>query len=336
MKETSIKPEIVRRFLLGDLPEAERAALEDRFLDDAEVFEQMEDAENDLVDDYVGDRLGASERRLFESFYLAVAENRAKVETARFLRRERQNDKTEIVNAAVAESRTEKSVGFWQSIRNFFAAGAFVPAAGFAVLLFIAAGLWFAFRAQPGNDIVFTPTPAPTNMPVPPTPAPSPETNDKPAANTDQVQPTASPTIQRNSNAAPGETPPRAEPREKPQPTPPRISPPAPTTVTLALVAGLVRGEGQANKLVLPKNAGRVSLTFDLPAGKYKETEARIETVTGEKIWSGKIKQTGGRAAINLPAGLFGDEDYLLIVSGAGEDGERRDFSQIYFNSERK
>jgi hypothetical protein len=99
---------------------------------------------------------------------------------------------------------------------------------------------------------------------------------------------------------------------------------------------GLVRGAGDANKLVLPKNASQVRLTFDLPAAKYKEIEARIETVAGAQIWSGKIKQTGGRIALNLPAKLFGNEDYLLIASGVNETGERKDFAQFYFNSERK
>ena len=68
MNETFIKQETIRQYLLGDLPEAERVALEDAFLGDDQLFEQIEDAENDLVDDYVGERLGASERRLFESY----------------------------------------------------------------------------------------------------------------------------------------------------------------------------------------------------------------------------------------------------------------------------
>jgi hypothetical protein len=33
---------------------------------------------------------------------------------------------------------------------------------------------------------------------------------------------------------------------------------------------------------------------------------------------------------------LFGNEDYLLIASGTDETGERKDFAQFYFNSERK
>ncbi|HLM60655.1 MAG TPA: hypothetical protein VK308_07625, partial [Pyrinomonadaceae bacterium] len=189
MKESSIKQETIRQFLLGDLPESERAALEDSFLDDAQIFEQIEDAENDLVDDYVGARLDAPERKLFERYYLTLPENRAKVEAARVLRRELQNEKTETVNVTVAETVAEKPAGFWESIRNLFTSNALVPVAGFAVMLLIVGGLWFAFRTQPNNEIVYLPTPAPTNVPVQPTPTLSPETNRNVAENTIQVSP---------------------------------------------------------------------------------------------------------------------------------------------------
>lgn len=337
VKETSIKQETIRQFLLGALPEAERATLEDAFLGDAQIFEQIEDGENDLVDDYITGRLGALERKLFESYYLALPGNHEKVETAWVLRRELQNEKTETVNFSIAETQAEKSTNFWQSIQNFFASGALAPVAGFAVLLFIVGGLWLALRTQLNNEIVFSPTPAPINVPVQPTPPVTPEANYNVAANTNQTAPIASPTVQRNANVAPKETPRADEPKDNVKPAPRQTPPPAQSSVTLALVMGLVRGGGEANKLILPKNANQVRLTFDLPATtRYKEIETRIETVAGTQIWSGKIKQTGGRIALNLPTKLFGNEDYLLIASGADETGERKDFAQFYFNSERK
>ena len=45
---------------------------------------------------------------------------------------------------------------------------------------------------------------------------------------------------------------------------------------------------------------------------------------------------TGDRAALVLPARIFADEDYLLIVAGVNESGERRDLAEFYFNSVRK
>ena len=227
MKETSIKQETIRQFLLGDLPETERAALEDSFLDDAQIFEQIEDAENDLVDDYVGGRLGAPERKLFESYYLALPENRVKIESARVLRRELQNEKTETVNVTVAETVAEKPAGFWQSIQNFFTSNALVPVAGFAVLLFIVGVLWFAFRTQPNNEIVYSPTPTPTAVPVQPTPSVAPEANYNTPADTNQTAPVATSTVQRNANVAPKETPRADEPKENVKPTPRQTPPPA-------------------------------------------------------------------------------------------------------------
>ena len=335
MSENLIDAKTFRNYLLGDLPDAERAALEDAFLRDRQIFEQIEDAENDLVDDYAGERLSASERRLFETYYLATPEKRAKVETARVLRRERQNLRSNAGNAPVAESPAENQAAFWQKIQKFFASGMLAPAAGFAVLLFLIGGLWFAFRPSANDEIALLPTPAPTTAAsnqISPTPAP--EANFNAAENSNQTPPQVVPPVQKNANAA---TRP-AEPDNRVQPAPRQTAPASQSIVTLALVAGLVRGDGggEAIKLSLPKNADRVRLTFDLPAKKYRQIEARIETAAGEKIWSGKIKQTGGRVALVLPAKLFADEDYLLIASGIGETGERTDFAQFYFNSERK
>jgi hypothetical protein len=195
-----------------------------------------------------------------------LPENRAKVESARFLRREMQNERQEAVNVTAAETSAEKPAGFWQSIQNFFTLNALVPAAGFAVLLFIVGGLWVAFRTQPNNEIVYSPPPAPTAVPVQSTSPIAPEANYNAPANTNQTTLVASPTVQRNVNAPTKETPRADEPKGNVKPTPRQTPPPAQSSVTLALVMGLVRGGSEANKLVLPKNANQVRLTFDLPA----------------------------------------------------------------------
>jgi hypothetical protein len=316
--------EEIRRFLLGDLAEGARARLEDRFLSDAALFERVEDAENDLVDDFVAGRLGGRERARFENYYLAQTENRAKVAAARVLRGAQTGAKGE-------KSAAETS--FLQSIRGFLAAWRFAPLAGAAaVLLFVAAGSWFALRSAQTGEIAQLPTPEPTIRSSAPSPTAAPPADANFSVDLNQNAARPSPTAAPTANAAaPKETPHRIEP--KPSPVAP-----APQTITLALVAGLVRGDGgAANKLILPKKAAAARLTFDLPAAKnYRDLQARIETVAGAGVWSGKIKSAADRAAIVLPAGTFADEDYLLIVSGANEAGERRDFAQFYFNSERK
>jgi hypothetical protein len=74
------------RYLLGRLPESEQTGFEERLLESEAQFEALEEAENELIDEYVADRLSADDRRRFEHYFLAQPERRARVEFARALR----------------------------------------------------------------------------------------------------------------------------------------------------------------------------------------------------------------------------------------------------------
>lgn len=76
----------LRRYLLGILPEEEAVTLEDRYFEDADLFEEIWAAEHGLVDDYVAGRLGADEQHPFETWYLATTRHRDRVAVARALR----------------------------------------------------------------------------------------------------------------------------------------------------------------------------------------------------------------------------------------------------------
>lgn len=60
-------PQLFERFLLGDLPEADREALEERLLDDPDLFFEIELAEEELLDAYVRGELSAADRQRFEA-----------------------------------------------------------------------------------------------------------------------------------------------------------------------------------------------------------------------------------------------------------------------------
>ncbi|HET8677807.1 MAG TPA: hypothetical protein VFO63_18550 [Blastocatellia bacterium] len=83
--ETDALEERIHRYLLGDLPEEEQSALEQVFLDDGEVFEQVWAAENDLVDRYVRGKLTPAEKHLFEENYLASPAHRERLAFAKKL-----------------------------------------------------------------------------------------------------------------------------------------------------------------------------------------------------------------------------------------------------------
>lgn len=75
----------LRRYLLGQLDEAEAEALEAQVLADADLFEAVEAAHAELVDDYVSGALEGAERAAFEARILASEEGRSRVALARAL-----------------------------------------------------------------------------------------------------------------------------------------------------------------------------------------------------------------------------------------------------------
>jgi len=71
MKHQGDDESILHAFLLGQLPEAERTAIEERiFMDDLYV-ERLEMAEDELIDSYVEGALTETGRERFETFFLA-------------------------------------------------------------------------------------------------------------------------------------------------------------------------------------------------------------------------------------------------------------------------
>src|SRR5262245_60156960 len=76
---------LVRYLLGGALPEEEQQDLEQRYFDDEAFFEEMELAEQELIDNYLSGRLTQDEQESFEKHYLAVHWRRRRVELIRAL-----------------------------------------------------------------------------------------------------------------------------------------------------------------------------------------------------------------------------------------------------------
>lgn len=74
-----------RRYLLGDASEEERTAIEREYLEFDETVDRIAAAEDDLIEDYLGDQLSPVERERFERAYLSVPHRRVRVETVRRL-----------------------------------------------------------------------------------------------------------------------------------------------------------------------------------------------------------------------------------------------------------
>ena len=78
--------ETIRRFLLGDLREAERPPFEERLLTDHSLAGRVRRAEIELADDYAYERLSSADRELFEETFLLSSDREKKVSVSRSLR----------------------------------------------------------------------------------------------------------------------------------------------------------------------------------------------------------------------------------------------------------
>src|SRR5256885_113617 len=77
----------VRRYLLGELSQAEQQRLEERLMSDDLALEELLVAEDELIDDYLQGALARAEQERFENFFLLTAERQEKLKFATALRR---------------------------------------------------------------------------------------------------------------------------------------------------------------------------------------------------------------------------------------------------------
>jgi hypothetical protein len=76
----------IRQYLLGQLPEEQQQAIEQRLLTEDDLFEELEVAEDELFDEYVADELTSADRKQFEQYFLATPERQQELKFAAGLR----------------------------------------------------------------------------------------------------------------------------------------------------------------------------------------------------------------------------------------------------------
>jgi len=77
--EQILDEELIKRYLLGNLPEAQSLELEATYFNDEEQFDQIEAVENDLIEGYVCGKLTPDDRERFEESYLSSPQRREQV-----------------------------------------------------------------------------------------------------------------------------------------------------------------------------------------------------------------------------------------------------------------
>jgi hypothetical protein len=174
------------RYVLGTLPDAERVRLEERYFSDDTEFEEIEIAEEELIDRYIRGELSRSDCSAFEQAIARSPRLMERVEFAKLF--------AEKLRVAEAPVKAEKT-NWWEGLFGFShpSRGSRLAFAFSMLLVLVAGGAlsvgWFQLRAesrrlaaqkafldQRQRELVQQSQPTPFETPVPPQET-APETN---------------------------------------------------------------------------------------------------------------------------------------------------------------
>lgn len=324
-----------RRFLLGEMTDAERSAFEQRFVADEDLFEQTRVCEDELIEAYAREMLSATEREKFERAFLTTERRRERVVFTRQMLRQFAGEK----EIAVAK-KTEAAAGntsVRDSIIGFFKTPGLAFGAALAILLLIFGG-WLILRnankteiAQQNNGA--SPTPFETILPKS---NQSLQPSQNAAINSEMQTPEIAETNKINSEqkkAAPEKNSNarnlNSQPKE--ERNAPIVNP------VFALVAGTVRSEGKTQQLSLPKNAGTVSLLLNLESTDYKIYSAEIVDADGNIVYSNNnLKAKNSKINFSVSAAKLTRGDYVVKLSARNSNNETESVADYAFRVNRK
>ncbi len=318
MKEKTDNERLMARYLVGDLPEAERLRLEEQFFTDAEVFEQMLALEDELMYDYLQGEMGAAQRARFERRFLASTEGRERAAFAQALLA-----RIAEAPAPQAMEQTATAPSWIQSLlAPLLAANSFMRFSFAAVTVaLLLGGAWLVIETARLRS----------------------ENARLQIARATQEQAAGSERARREELTAEleRERAQRAQlEREKARLEAAAPSPEPRGLLALALTPGLVRDindpRSAPKRIHLPPGANLLRLQLDIrKPGQYRSYRATLETADGDEIWRQSRLRAGTAAsgqavALTLPTSLFAPGDYVITLSGVTASGEIQEIGDYY------
>jgi len=313
---------VIARYLLGDLPEEQQVAIEDRAFADKDYLALITSVENDLIDEYVRQELSPTERQQFERQFLASAERRKRVEFARVL-------------ARVPERTVVSEPAKWSWRDSLYALiSGLNPAAKIAfaavMLLLIVGGAWLLTATLRLRSQL-------TQL----------QAQNQARQNELQQQVEAERRRNEELNARLTQ---EQQQREQSEESLQKLSetgdatnpPPRSVIAALTLLPGLSRGGGDKASLVMPEDARLVRLQIGIdPNEPYKTFAVELRTAAGRQVWTREnlTARTRGKAravSLTLPASALKSGDYELRLSGRREGGESEDVGFYYFDVKKR
>lgn len=311
---------ILELYLLGELSEAERTALEREYFNNVQTFDQLVEAENELMDQYARGQLTPEKRVRFENHYLAHPELQERVKFSQALAA-KVDQRNEI---PAPSAQTESSMNRWLALLP----GPKLAWAFSIILLLMAVGAtWSLIKVRRlKQDLVRMETERATQ-----------------AQQESDLQQQVASERQRAEQLSAELDRLRAE-HDNSLPSPsPSASEYSPSFVTLSLAVSGIRGSesGPPDLLVIPARTEQVRIQLTLRESDYLSYSAALQPAGGGEIYvSRNLKPTTNKSGASLglviPGQKFASGDYILTLRGISQSGEAEDVSKSIFRVERK
>jgi anti-sigma factor RsiW len=318
---------LIRRYLLGELAEADQAAFEQELLIDRGKFDQVWAVENELVDSYVRGEMSRADRRRFEGHYLASPLHRERVAIAEsFL--------TNIDQAVgeTVEARAKEPVVPWRrrfplrSPRPVFGSvfgSVFGPVCGMALVmaLLLTFGLVWSYieRVRLTGQIANVQKEAQTER------AFLKQREQELASRNQEFEKEIADVSRRNEQL-------KAELEQLRR----RRQASAPTVLSFLLAPAPARSEEAPPQSTILLSAGKARLLMELDDHDYANYQAVLQTVGGREILrrrTGKVRFGKDRAFATLPVkvGKLAKGDYTLILFSQTLNDRSKEIYRYFF-----
>lgn len=313
------RQQTIQRYLLGELTESERTALEQEYFNDQQLFEQIVEVENDLVDKHSRGLLSTETRDRFKDYYLDHAQRRERARFAEALRAKLDDAKdVEVAASTSTETLLERLSAALSGPRLAWALS-------IAVLLFAGLAGWFFIETRRLRQELAT-------------------TESERAAREGherQLQQQVTNEQLRAEKLSQEVERLRIQP-EAASPSPSPEDKLASTFATLILTIGGTRStDGSPAVLQIPARTEQVRLQLDLRENNYTRYQGVLQSAEGKTIFTSRQltavnKKTGANLTLVVPARIFPAGDYILTMRGVTRTGEVEDVSKSLFRVERK
>ena len=131
------------------MPEEERFEFEERFIKDADLFEEIKVVEDELIEKYVRGWMNPAERSKFEQIFLTTNKRRERVEFSRHLIKKLKNRKKRSPLKKTRKHVSAESV--WDRLAAIFLYPK-IAMAGVLALIFAVFGSWVLYKNFGGKS----------------------------------------------------------------------------------------------------------------------------------------------------------------------------------------